>query len=494
MVPLRRSLLITFFSTNAMTVVQFCVTLVLARLLTPGEIGIFSITSVVIGLAAVFRDFGVSSYLQRERDLTPQKMRSALGLLLTTSWLLAGAIYLSSELVAAYYRQPGIGKVMRVLSLSFVLLPFASFFYSLMSRDLNAGKQALVNAAGTLVYALTCITLAWRGHSYMSLAWANVANILATILVYLPLRPKGISFLPSLRGWGAPVTFGAGAILSNLINHIYVSLPDLVLGKLNGPYSVGLYSRANGLVGIFQQIAGPTVNYNALPYISANHHADVPLAPILSKATSYLTGLALPALAVTALFAREIIRVLYGAAWLDAAPLVAILCASYAIRIGFSLCPPALTAIGRPYLSAISSSIAVLARVLMLWLFGARDVRTFAIALLVADVLSAPVPALLMARYLGYSVRQSLHAHLHSIGVGALCALLALALKLALPAQWPDLARLAVLGALLLPAWIAGVLLLEHPLAVELRPLLARAGARIGPGRRAPPGRPTQAE
>ena len=73
MIHLRRSLFITFFSTNAMTVVQFGVTLVLARLLTPAEVGIFSITSVVIGLAAVFRDFGVSSYLQRERDLTPQK-------------------------------------------------------------------------------------------------------------------------------------------------------------------------------------------------------------------------------------------------------------------------------------------------------------------------------------------------------------------------------------------------------------------------------------
>src|SRR5471030_3171993 len=200
MIHLRRSLFITFFSTNAMTVVQFGVTLVLARLLTPAEVGIFSITSVVIGLAAVFRDFGVSSYLQRERDLTPQKIASALGLLLTTSWLLAAGIYLASDSVAAYYGQPGIARVMRVLTLSFCLLPFASFFYSLLSRDLNAGKQAIVNAAGTLVYALTCITLAYRGHSYMALAWANVANISATIVVYLLLRPAGL-----LRYRGHPV-------------------------------------------------------------------------------------------------------------------------------------------------------------------------------------------------------------------------------------------------------------------------------------------------
>jgi len=478
MIHLRRSLFITFFSTNAMTVVQFGVTLVLARLLTPAEVGIFSITSVVIGLAAVFRDFGVSSYLQRERDLTPQKIASALGLLLTTSWLLAAGIYLASDSVAAYYGQPGIARVMRVLTLSFCLLPFASFFYSLLSRDLNAGKQAIVNAAGTLVYALTCITLAYRGHSYMALAWANVANIGATIVVYLLLRPAGLRLLPSLRGWGRPVRYGTGAILSNLINYVHGAIPDLVLGKLSGPYSVGLYSRANGLVGIFQQIAGPTINYNALPYIAAHHHANEPLAPLLSKATSYLTGLALPAFAVTAVFARDIITVLYGAKWLNAAPLVPILCASYAIRIGFSLCPAALMAIGRPYLSALTSGAAVLTRIVLIALFGAHDVLTFAWALVVADLIAIPVPALLMATYLRYSVRLSAAAQLPSIVLGLVCAAVALGLRASLPEQWPDLARLAIVGLVLAPTWLAAVLLLRHPLRAELPALPARRQPR----------------
>jgi len=474
MADLRRSLFITFFSTNAMTVVQFGVTLILARLLTPAEVGIFSITSVVIGLAAVFRDFGVSSYLQREKDLTPQKIRSALGLLLTTSWVLAAGIFLVSDSIAAFYGQPGIAEVMRVLTISFVLLPFASFFYSLMSRDLQAGKQAIVNTVGTVVYCITCVTLAYRGHSYMSLAWANVANILATIIVYIPFRPKGMSFLPSLRGWRHPAAFGTGAILGNLINHIHASIPDLMLGKLSGPTSVGLYSRANGLVGIFQQIAGPTINYNALPYISANHHAGIPLGPILSKATSYLTGFALPAFVVTAIFANEIIRVLYGETWMEAAPLVVILCASYGMRIGYSLCQPAMTAIGRPYLSAIASGAAAIARIALIFLLGARDVMTFAIALLFADLITAPVPALLMAKYLGYSVRDSVVAHLSSLLVATVCAIVSLLMDFAMPQSWPDALRLALVGVVLTPTWIASVLLLKHPLRSELPALLGK--------------------
>lgn len=453
---------------------QFGVTVILSRLLTPSEVGIFSITAVFIGISHVFRDFGVSNYLQQEKDLTPEKMRSALGLLITTSWIIAGVIYFASNYVAGYYQQPGIGQVMRVLSISFALLPFASFFYALLSRDLQAGKQAIVNVISTIAYAVTCITLATLGFSYMALAWANVANIAVTILVYTQLRPKGVSLIPSMRGWRRPIKFGSGSIVGNLIDQAYTSIPDLFLGKLSGPHSVGLYSRANGLVGIFLQIAGPTVNYNALPYIASNHHANVPLGPLLAKSTSYLTGFAWPAFIVTAIFAEEIIRVLYGKTWVEAAPLVLIICTANAGRIGYSLCSASLTAIGRPYLSAISSGMASLARIALIYLLGARDIFTFAIALCIADLLTTPVSALLMSKYLGYTIRMSIAAHLPSLKVSIFCLTAAYALKMALPSTWPDIIKMALVGITVGLTWLSGIIYFKHPLQEELPALFTR--------------------
>ena len=397
---------------------QFGVTVILSRLLTPAEVGIFSITTVFIGIFHVFRDFGVSNYLQQEKDLTPEKMRSAMGLLVTSSWLIAAVIYLASDSVAAFYGQPGIGSVMRTLTISFALLPFASFFYALLSRELQAEKQAIVNILSTITYAVTCISLASMGFSYMAMAWANVVNIAVSILIYIPLRPKGISFIPTFRGWAKPIRFGGGSIVGRLVEQAYNSIPDLVLGKFSGAHSVGLFSRANGLVGIFLQIAGPTVNYNALPYIASNYHAQVSLGPILAKSTSYLTGIAWPAFILIGIFAEEIILVLYGKTWLEAAPLVLLLCVASAGRIGYSLCQTALTAIGRPYLSIVYSGIGVLARIALIYAFGARDIATFVLGLCLADLLATPVAAWLMARYLGYTIRMSITAHAASFKVG----------------------------------------------------------------------------
>lgn len=471
---LRRVLFITFLSTNAATVVQFLVTLVLARLLTPSEVGIFSITVVFINIIAVFRDFGVSSYLQREPDLSPQKIRAALGLLITSSWTLAAMLYAISGLIAAYYAQPGIQKVLHVLTISYMLVPFASYFHSLLARDLQAGKQAIVNAVSTFGYAAVCLTLAYLGYSYMALAWANVGNLVITIITFLFLIPQGTPLTPSFREWKGPVRHGGGAILGNLLNKIHSSLPDLLLGKLSGPYDVGLFSRANGLVGIFSQIASPTIAYSSVPFIAKNHHAGIPLEPILSKATSYLTVASWPFFLMTAVYAEQIIHVLYGKQWVAAAPIAMFLCLQAAAAIGYSLSQPALMAIGKPYMSAISAIVGLVFRLGIILLFNAKDVISFAAAICVADILTLVVPAMLMHKYLGFTSKKAIQAYGRSLMVTLPCLLVLLACKWLLPTAWPSIATLAVAGSALAATWICAVFFFGHPIKSEIELLTNR--------------------
>jgi len=471
---LRKSVWITFFSTNAATAIQFGVTVILSRLLTPSEVGIYSITVVFTGIIAVFRDFGVSSYLQREKELTPEKIRSALGLLLTTSWSLATFIFLTSGYVADYYGQPGIQKVLHVLTISFALVPFASFFYALLARNLEAGKQAIVNGVSTIAYSVSCITLAYLDFSYMSLAWANVVNISATIVCYAFLRPKDVPCIPSFAGWGAPAKFGGGAILGNLIDRVYGAVPDLVLGKINGPHDVGLYSRANGLVGIFSQIAGPTINYNAVPFIAKNFHKEEPLAPILSKATSYLTVFSWPFFIVTALYPEEIIKVLYGEQWIAAAPIAVFICIQAIIRTGYSLTMPSLMAIGRPYLSSLSSGFGLIVRLIAVFLLGAHDAYTFAMAICAADILSIVLPIWLMTTQLGYSFPMAMRAHWPSFKVNIWVVAIAGCIKLILPGSTPPVVILLIASTAIISTWIYCLIRFKHPLCDELPTIINR--------------------
>jgi O-antigen/teichoic acid export membrane protein len=346
MADLRRSIVINFFSTSGAKILQFIVSILLARILSPSEIGIYSMTIVFVNFAQVFRDFGVSYYIQREPDLTPDKVRSATGVVFTTSWLIAAILYGASGWLGTWFKEPGIVPVMRVLAIGFVFIPFGTVTGALLARNFAAEKQAIVHAAGTIAFCASTLILGTLGFGALSMAYANLINILVCGIAYIPLRPKGMPYMPGFKHWRSVAHFGVGSLLSNCLTALNNSLPDILLGKLGNASQVGLFSRANSTVNIFSYVAGSTMNYGAVPYMAQTYHRGESLAPILARSTLLLTGVGWTALALTAVLGHDIVLALYGDKWLGCVPAIVPLVLAAVITLAFNYTPMAVTAIG----------------------------------------------------------------------------------------------------------------------------------------------------
>jgi O-antigen/teichoic acid export membrane protein len=474
---LRWSLVITFFASNGATAVHFITAILLARLLSPAEIGIFSITAVLVAIAHVFRDFGVTSYLLQEKELTTAAIRASMGVLVASSWLLALCLFLASGWIADFFIQPGIKPVMQVLAAGFLFIPFGAVPHTLLTRDYRAKEQAIVSIAGVTTYCTTALFLAYSGFSYMSLAWANLANILVSGLAYTLYRPVKLPWLPSFRGWSKVANFGAGTVLGGCVTQVNNALPDMMLGKSSGPHDVGLLSRANATAGIFEQIAGPTVNYAALPYLSQLHHGGEKLRIAIAKASAYLTACGWAPLAVSAVFSNEIVLFLYGAKWVECVPLMPILCLAAAIGMAFNFHWPGLLAVGRPYLAIAPSAALLVARVACILTIFDGSLLSFVWALALAKVATIPVNLHIQARYFDVGMRDFLIALRPSFAVAAICLGVAGALHAVIPATLSIALRLAIAGVVMFPVWILSVILVRHPLQDEF----TRVGERFPP-------------
>lgn len=478
MTNLRRSLVINFFFSSGATIVQFIVSLLLARLLTPSEIGVFSMTVVFVNIAHIFRDFGVATYVQHEPDLTPEKLRAANGVLITSSWVIALALFAASGWIASWFKEPQIAPVMKVLAIGFIFIPFGSVTHAMLTREYAAGKQAIVTVIGTSTYAVTCLLLAAFGFGTMSMAWANLANILACAIAYAPLRPKNLPWRPSFRNWGKVVHFGIGTLLSNCAVAVNNALPDILLGKLGNARLVGLFSRASSTVSIFSYVAGTTVNYGSISYISQAHHRGEAVGPILNRATALLTGVAWPALALTMVLDREIITALYGAKWLDAAPAIPGLAIATAIALTFNYTPIALTAIGKPYLSATSTVVTLASRIAFGFALFDGGIQKFAWALCAATLAAVPIMLVQHRKYLRHDVRSMFLALMPSLTVSVACAIVAEMLKLILPPM-PALATLLVMALPLALTWYAALRMSRHQLVSEVHHFLSGLRGRF---------------
>lgn len=477
MTSFRKSLVINFLSSSGATMAQFVISLVVARLLSPAEIGIYSIAIVLVNIAHVFRDFGVGTYLQREAHLTPGKVRSAMGVAYAIAWFIALCIYLSSGLVARYFGYPEIQPVMHILAISFLFIPFSSVALALLLREYDATKIAWGSFWGTIAYAVVCLGLAYNGYGPRSLAWANLANILATGLAYIWLRPVHMSYLPRFSEVGGIVRFGGGALFTNLIRSANDALPDLILGKIGSARQVGLVSRANSTVNIFIYIAGSAMNFGSQTYLAKAHHAKQPLEPLLHRSIALVTGVGWPMLAITAIAARDIIVGLYSGIWVDAAPVVPPLALMAAIGLMFYYHTAAFNAIGRPYLAAIPLLITAVSRIVLTVALFSGSIVSFGWALALATLATMPVWLILQKYHLGCGMTAFFAMLLPSAVVTAITgATGVVALQLIYDAgiESPVLRVLAMAVPVGI-AWLLSLRLLKHPLYDELLILLKAA-------------------
>lgn len=77
--------------------------MVIATLLTPAEIGVFSVTMVLLMFVAMVRAMGTGQYLVQERELTTERIRAVWAVQLGMGLALAGVVLLASYPMAIFY-------------------------------------------------------------------------------------------------------------------------------------------------------------------------------------------------------------------------------------------------------------------------------------------------------------------------------------------------------------------------------------------------------
>lgn len=465
----RTALAWSFAERYSSLIVTLISTMLLARLLTPVQIGIFSLCASVTAVAGILRDFGVSEYINQEKDLTSAKMRSVFGIAIIIAWSIGAAIFFSRHLISAYYNEIGVAKVLGVLSLNFLILPFASPAFALMSREMAFRKIFVVQIASNAIQAVTGVTLAFQSYGYMSLAWAPVAGIITQTVLISVMRPRDSFLLPAFSEARHVLKYGSMFVLSRFIETFTRNAHEFIIARQSGFTSVGLFSRAFGLIELFNSNVTNAVMRVASPAFAADYRAGRQLNNDFARGTAIFTSIAFPFLGFIGLMAPEIIRVLFGPQWDAAAPLASIL--------AIALIPSYLVALG-PQLLAATGQVRRRLKI-SLWFCPVH-----LIGVLMASFISLKAVAMvwgfsntvMLAMYmhhlkqvLGASTGELFMPSLRSILVTGISLVFQVtALILCRGLQFPALASLLFVTAVAAISWFLAVKGIRHPVHEEI--------------------------
>ena len=266
--------MLTVASNGTGIALQMVVIVVLSRLLTPAEVGVYSVAAVLTGLAGVLRDFGVGEYLIQEKDLTDEKIRAAITANIAVSWTVCIVLFLLARPMSVFYAETGVGNVLEVLALGFLVTPFGAVAMAFLRREMRFHAMYWATLVSGVGSGAVAIILAYRGFGYMSLAWSSLVSSMLIVVVSLVLRPAHLPFWPGFKGLRQVLHFGTHMTGTYLFAHIGRGAPDLVIGRMIDMQGVGLFSRAGGALELIHRFVLRGIRPVMLPYFSAQRRAN----------------------------------------------------------------------------------------------------------------------------------------------------------------------------------------------------------------------------
>lgn len=445
---------------------RFISTVIVARLVSPDDIGIFSVAFVVISLGHVIRDFGVAQYLIKEREICSEKIVAAFSLMLIIAWSLFFALYFGRHAIATFYDKPEVNQALSVLALIFLFAPFGSVRIAMLRREMDFKSLAKINIASYLALHIVTIYLAVEGWGYLALAWGQIAGVIATVIGTLLYSKLPICW-PSFKGMRGVIRFGANISATNIGETLATGAPDLILGRVLNMEAVGFFGRAQGLIGLFKIAVQAAVWPVVLPYFSGKERQGLSICEDYKSAINYYTAFAFPFLAVLGLASELIIMVLFGRVWLPAAPLVSCLCLGALAEAALPFLGPYLVAQGRESLNLRLQWVNT-GLVLALVLVGSFiSLYAAAIGFIVAQIVSVMINIILVHHTTGFSVQHLMSAVSKNIGLTVLLCLIAQGI-LMLP-MGNVYIKMTLLIIILLMSWLGLIWIMNHPLKTYLK-------------------------
>ena len=382
-------------STVARFALQLVAQVVLARTLGPDIFGVFAIGMVVLTFANFVSGFGFSWSLLQRATLCEEDVRFAWTWQLLVGIVTMLALYWLAPLMAQYFREPRAQYVIEWLSLACLLSAAAAPSSYLLQRDLNFRGVGLIQvgsyAAGYLAVGMPMALLGW-GTSSLVAAW--LVQAMVHLVASYALKPHTLRPLFWYHDAASAIGTGRTVFITNIVHWVLTNLDRVVIGRLLNAQALGLYNVAYNLATMPNTLLLGALSpaFMAAGAQLQNERQRLGRAYLQMLATILVLGI--PAFVFLALISADLVRLLYGPKWSEAAWVLGILFLSMPAYVIWGLSTPVLWNTGRKqYEYALQLPLVVLGA-LSFYFFVGEGIRAAAIVAALLMILRAAVIAM----------------------------------------------------------------------------------------------------
>ncbi|EPG7578465.1 lipopolysaccharide biosynthesis protein [Providencia huaxiensis] len=290
-------------------------TVIFARILTPSDFGVFSMTIVIVSISSVLVDAGIVGALIRKPNICDSDYSTAFILNFAIAIFLYLVLFSISNELEQFYDYPGLSDVFKVTSLVLLIRSTSLVSIAILNIKEKFKCQANIYLISSASSVIISIFLAKIGFGY----WALVAQLIIEALISSVLFNLKVKFIPRLKFDRSSMryflSFGLNLTIASLIQSIYENLPNIIIGRLYTSKELGYYSQANKLNFLYVSTTRTIIDKATFPSLSKKISIKDEFK-IKSQSTIGIFGLLSFFISIILVISsKDIITILLGKSW-----------------------------------------------------------------------------------------------------------------------------------------------------------------------------------
>ena len=331
--------------------VQFIFGIILARLISPDEMGILGLTGIFFAIAGQLKDCGFGAALIRKQERTDEDICTVFWFNIAMSFIFSMALFLAAPWFVWFFDQPALLNLTRVSAMLMFLGSTGSVHWTLYSARRDFKTPAIVSMCTTLVAMPFTIWAAFAGWSYWApMLQGIISSLLGLITVWIisPWKPKFQFSKASFREF---FKYGVNLTFTGILLSFYQEIRVFIIGKFYSPAQLAYFSRAQNTCSmplrLFESVLGPVT----FPILSTLQSTPDRLFLVYRQYIRLISMCVEWGMLTVAANSTALILFLYGEAWYSAAIYAQILCFGWMLNPLLSLNMNLCAILGRTDLS-----------------------------------------------------------------------------------------------------------------------------------------------
>jgi O-antigen/teichoic acid export membrane protein len=300
----------------SLQIVQFVVSVVLARLLEPKDYGLIALTGIFTALSAAIIDGGFEKTLIRAKTLEPVQIDSVFYVNLGMGLALMGLFWITAGPIGEFFHQPGLAPVLRIVAITLPLSGFTLVQRVLLMKELRFKKISLAQIVSSTAGGIVGVTMAFAGAG----VWALVGSLLTAQIVTLVIYWARSDWYPKLEFSYSAIKemlpFGTRIMFISILFFLMLQFNNFIVGKFYTETDLGFYNRGGRLPDLVVALIQSIVLKLAFPLFSKVRDEKDQLEEVLRRTIQLVAFICFPLLALLFVNARDITLVLFTAKWL----------------------------------------------------------------------------------------------------------------------------------------------------------------------------------